>query len=55
MAKHIVKVIINIEFESELPFDEAMDELASECSYDFPSTDNVRVTGTEWLDTEKIN
>ena len=49
--QHTVYVTIKLVIDSELPMDETMDEIAAECSYDFPSTDNATVTHSEWLDT----
>lgn len=50
-----VKVVIVLTIDSDLPLDEAMEEISSECSYDFPSTENVKVKDQEWRDTEEIS
>jgi hypothetical protein len=51
---HTVYVTIKLVIDSDLPMDDMMDEIASECSYDFPSTDNAKVTHSEWLDTSTL-
>jgi hypothetical protein len=51
MAKRKFWAIIEIEVDSNLSDDEAVRELSKECAYEIPSTKNVRVVGTEWLET----
>ena len=56
MAKK--KIHLTLIFHATLEVDEkmdtqiAIDEFSSECSYDFPSTDNVEVTDTSWEETD---
>jgi hypothetical protein len=51
MAKRKFWALIEIEIDSDLSDDEAVRELSTECAYEIPSTKNVRVVGTEWLET----
>lgn len=51
MTKTTLYIVVKVEIKSDLPLEAAIDELNSECAYEIPSTDNVRVVGTEWLDT----
>jgi hypothetical protein len=51
MAKRKFWALIEIEIDSDLSDDEAVRELSKECAYEIPSTKNVRVVGTEWLET----
>ncbi len=54
MSKIKVKITILAEVSSERydDIETIIDELGSESNYDIPSTDNVKVHKTEWLDTE---
>lgn len=51
MEETTLYITIKVKVKSDLPVDELIDELGSECSYDFPSTENVEVVSQEWLDT----
>lgn len=53
--KHTLKIEIYVTVESDLEYEDIIDEFSSECSYDFPSTDNVKVIGCQWIDTELVN
>lgn len=48
-------VTICVSVESDLSLEELIDEFGSECEYDFPSTENVKVLNQEWLDTSTQN
>jgi len=52
--EHTLKITIMVKVTTDLSFEDAVDEIGSECEYDFPSTDNVKVVSTEWLDTENF-
>lgn len=56
MAKnrYTLKITVNVVVESDLELEEVIDEFGSESDYNFLSTDNVTVTGQEWVDTEYI-
>jgi hypothetical protein len=57
MAKK--KIYLTLTFHATLEVDEnmdtqeAIDEFTSESSYDFPSTENVKVTNTSWEETDE--
>ena len=51
MEETTLYITIKVKVKYDLPVDELIDELGSECSYDFPSTENVEVVSQEWLDT----
>lgn len=55
MTDQTLYITIAVRVKSKLPLEEAIDELGSECAYEIPSTDNVKVTSTEWLDTSTQN
>ena len=48
-----LEVKILIEFESDLDYNEVIDEFEQECDYTFLSTKNVKVVSTEWLSTNE--
>lgn len=51
MPDQTLYITIKVQVKSDLDKQEIIDELSSECYYDFPSTENVEVVNTEWLDT----
>lgn len=51
MTEETLYITIAVKVKSKLSLEEAIDELGSECAYEIPSTDNVTVVSTEWLDT----
>lgn len=53
--KHTLEVTTYVTVETDLGYQEMIDEFGSECSYEFPSTDNVKVTKLEWIDTELVD
>lgn len=59
MAKENIKVKVEIVLEiSSDEYDNPetmMEEISSNCMYDFPSTENVTVHDTEWRDTQILN
>lgn len=52
--EHTFKVTILVKVKTDLDVDEALEELTSDCYYDFPSTDNVEVVNTRWEETETL-
>lgn len=52
--ENTLMVTIKVVVKSDLSFEDMIDEIGSECAYEFPSTDNVKVISTEWLDTESF-
>ena len=50
--KHKVYVCIEVEIETDLDYEDAIDEFGSESDYNIGSTDNVKVVKQEWLTTE---
>lgn len=54
------KIKVKVEIVLEISSDEfenhetMMDEIATECTYNFPSTDNVTVHDQEWRDTQLL-
>ena len=56
MAKekeYTLTVTIQVKVKSKLSLQDTIDEFGNECSYELPSTENVEVVDTEWLDTEE--
>lgn len=54
--KHTLAITVYVTVESSLEsLEDLIDEFGSECSYEFPSTDNVKVIGCQWIDTELVN
>lgn len=51
MTEETLYITIAVKVKSKLSLEETIDELGSECAYEIPSTDNVTVVSTEWLDT----
>lgn len=51
MTEETLYITIAVKIKSKLSLEDTIDELGSECSYDFPSTENVEVVSQEWLDT----
>lgn len=51
MTETTLYITIAVKVKSDLPIEEVIDEFGSECSYDFSSTNNVKVVNQEWLDT----
>lgn len=53
-SKFKLLVTIAVEVESDFTaLADVVDEFGSDCDYSLPSTDNVKVLNTEWLDTER--
>jgi hypothetical protein len=52
MNEYNFTVTFSVMVKTDLPMQEAIDEFGSNCDYELPSTDNVKVVSTEWLDTE---
>lgn len=55
MTEQTLYITIAVKVKSNLSLEDAIDELGSECAYEIPSTDNVEVVKTEWLDTTTQN
>jgi len=53
MNEYTFKVTISVKVKTDLPMEAAIDEFGGDCEYELPSTDNVKVVSTEWLDTEQ--
>lgn len=51
MIEQTIYITVAVKVKSNLSLEDTIDEFGSECSYDFPSTENVEVVSTEWLDT----
>ena len=47
-------VTIQVKVKSKLSLQDAKEEFGNECGYELPSTENVQVVETEWLDTEQV-
>jgi hypothetical protein len=50
--KYIFAVTILVNVETKLELREAIDEFSCECPYDLPSTENVQVVNTEWVNID---
>jgi hypothetical protein len=50
--EYTLTVTISVKVKTNLSIEDAIDEFGSECNYDFPSTENVEVVSSQWLDTE---
>ena len=50
-TSYVLYATIRIEIESDLPFEDAIDEFQSNCIYDFPDTQKCKVIETRWEDT----
>lgn len=50
--KHTIYVCIKVDIETDLDYEDAVDQLGNEADYNIGSTDDVKVTDTEWLATE---
>jgi hypothetical protein len=51
----LFNLTIQVEVESDLSADDALDELCIVSEYTIPSTTNVKVTSTEIIDSDIIN
>lgn len=51
MTEQTLYVIIAIKVKSNMSLENTIDEFGGECNYNFPSTENVEVVNTEWIDT----
>ena len=51
MTEETLYITIAVKVKSKLNLEDTIDELGSECAYEIPSTNNVTVVSTEWLDT----
>lgn len=51
--EYMFTVTMQVKVKSKLSLEDAMDEFGNECSYELPSTENVEVVETEWIDTEQ--
>jgi len=52
MNEFTFTVTFSVKVKTDLSIENAIDEFGSNCNYELPSTDNVKVISTEWLDTE---
>lgn len=48
---HTIYATIKIEVESELNYEDAVDEFTQNCIYDFLGTEDCKVKSTEWTET----
>lgn len=54
MQEILFKVTIMVKVRTEQDENQALQDLSTECNYDFPSVPGVEVLNTEWRDTEVV-